>query len=123
MSGEALGQSVTQIEICTRYGLLHGHVVDVSRAPLTEEQRKQDNGGRQPPDDKNGQRESGLQTYVARVGLGIAGLTIDGGERSLGPGIAVTVEIKTGPGRTIKYLPPPLQHSGMEFLRSDDVTE
>jgi len=93
----------------TRYGLLHGHVVDVSRDTVTEDQRKPDDGGRQPPDDKNGQPQSGSPAYVARVQLDRASLMVDGEERSLGPGMAVTAEIKTGSRQIINYLLSPLR--------------
>ena len=43
--------------------------------------------------------------------------TIDGNEEQLSPGMAVTVEIKTGSRRIISYLLSPLERQGREALR------
>jgi len=49
MNGERLKQSVGRVETFTRYGLLDGRVVNVSRDTMTEDQPKPADGGSQPP--------------------------------------------------------------------------
>jgi len=67
MSGEGFERSEGAFEAFNRCGLLYGHVIDVSRDTATEDQRKPHEAGRHPPDDKNGQPQSGSPAYVARV--------------------------------------------------------
>ncbi|MDO9438378.1 MAG: hemolysin secretion protein D, partial [Hydrogenophaga sp.] len=55
--------------------------------------------------------------YASRVQLGKTSLMVDGKEVGVSPGMAVTVEVKTGRRRVIEYfLAPLLQHTG-ESLR------
>ncbi|WP_353327719.1 HlyD family type I secretion periplasmic adaptor subunit [Chitiniphilus shinanonensis] len=75
----------------TRYGLLDGQVVNVTRDAI--------------PDEKLG------LIYQARVKLARHAMNIDGKTIPLAPGMAVTAEIKTGQRRLIEYfLSPLIQH-------------
>ncbi len=96
----------------TQYGLLHGHVVDVSRDAVAEDARKQPD--RQGKDGQETEPEDGdapendPSSYVAHVALERSDIMIDGQRQSLEPGMAVTAEIKTGDRRVISYLLSPL---------------
>jgi hemolysin D len=100
----------------TQYGLLHGHVVDVSRDRVAEAS---------PPraDDKkdaDGKADDGKPNepgYVAHVALDSARMVVDGQEQALSPGMAVTAEIKTGRRRVISYLLSPLRRYAHEGIR------
>ncbi|MDI9238639.1 HlyD family type I secretion periplasmic adaptor subunit [Lysobacter sp. LF1] len=94
------GQSVTvKIESFpyTRYGYLTGTVASVSHDAAQDEQL-------------------GL-VFPARVRLSGASLHIEGVEVGLTPGMALSVEIKTGKRRVIDYLLSPLRQHGSESLR------
>lgn len=81
----------------TRYGILHGKVVNVSLDAIADEKR-------------------GL-LYQTRVLLDQTTIAVEGKQVPLVPGMAVTVEIKTGRRRVIDYfLSPVLQH-GSESVR------
>jgi hemolysin D len=92
----------------TRYGLIHGRVVGLSRDAVTEDQRKSD---RPDERDRAGKDDDGTGSpaYVARVALDRTSLEVDGKEQQLGPGMAVTAEIKTGSRRILSYLLSPLR--------------
>jgi hemolysin D len=55
--------------------------------------------------------------YQARVRLNKSTLIIDGVKVNLSPGMALSVEIKTGKRRVITYLLSPLQQHADEALR------
>lgn len=81
----------------TKYGTLPGKVMQVSSDAIQDEKR-------------------GL-VYAARVKLDKASLDVDGKTVNLTPGMAVTVEIKTGKRRVIEYFLSPLMQYGDESLR------
>jgi hemolysin D len=56
-------------------------------------------------------------TAVARVSLDRSAMKVDGRKVNLAPGMAVTVEIKTGTRRVIEYLLSPLLRYRQEALR------
>lgn len=94
------GQSVeVKIEAFpfTLYGTIPGHVLTVSHdaAPL---------------------EKVGL-VYLTRVSLDRSTVHVDGNRMNLSPGMAVTVEIKTGQRRIIEYVLSPLLKSAQESLR------
>jgi len=103
----------------TRYGLLHGQVTSVSQDAIVSEK----------PNDKSGASKSngalsdssepeGQQLlYSARVALDQTRMQIDNRLVNLAPGMAVTVEIKTGTRRIIEYLMSPLLRYRHESLR------
>ena len=102
----------------TRYGLLHGHVVDVSRdrveAPPTAQRKAEDKTSEQDADDDARPSGSG---YVAHVALERTRMLIDGQEQAIAPGMAVTAEIKTGRRSVISYLLSPLRRYAHEGIR------
>ncbi|MDD5388882.1 MAG: HlyD family type I secretion periplasmic adaptor subunit [Gallionellaceae bacterium] len=81
----------------TKYGTLHGTVTQISGDAIQDEKR-------------------GL-VYAARVKLARTTLDVDGKTVNLSPGMAVTVEIKTGKRRVIEYFLSPLIQYGEESLR------
>ncbi|MDP1904660.1 MAG: HlyD family type I secretion periplasmic adaptor subunit, partial [Pseudomonadota bacterium] len=81
----------------TKYGTLRGTVTQVSGDAI--------------PDEKRG------LVYAARVKLERTTLNVDGKTVNLSPGMAVTVEIKTGKRRVIEYFLSPLIQYGEESLR------
>ena len=81
----------------TKYGTLHGTVMQVSGDAIQDEKR-------------------GL-VYAARVKLARTTLNVDGRTVNLSPGMAVTAEIKTGKRRVIEYFLAPLLRYGDESLR------
>ena len=102
----------------TRYGLRKGEVVSVSEDAIT----------RDKPADKNGDKSAGAEAsssepkgqelvYSARISLDSAEMQVDDRLVRLAPGMAVTIEIKTGSRRIINYLLSPLLRYGQESLR------
>ena len=81
----------------TRYGYLTGTVESVSHDAAQDE-------------------KMGL-VFPARVRLNGAALVIEGVKVNLTPGMALSVEIKTGKRRVIDYLLSPLQQTGSEALQ------
>jgi hemolysin D len=102
----------------TRYGLLHGRVLDVSPDAIVRDtqtdktrDRSTDSGGTssEPKDQQ--------LNYVARVSLDQTNIAVENTLANLSPGMAVTVEIKTGSRRIISYLLSPLLKYQQETLR------
>ena len=102
----------------TRYGLIHGRILSVSRDSIT----------RDKPQDKSNDTAPGATTttsepkgqelvYAARVSLDKTQMQIDENQVDLSPGMAVTVEIKTGSRSVISYLLSPLLRYRQESLR------
>jgi len=99
----------------TKYGLLHGTVESVSADAVTQQSQPS------PLQSRTQQSEAppdpGSLAYEARVSLDRTRMDIDGREVRLTPGMAVTVEIKTGQRRVISYLLSPLLRFQHESLR------
>jgi hemolysin D len=97
----------------TRYGLLHGNVVTLSQDAIPR-----DNAGKSEPS-KPGANDAGAAepSYAARVSLDQTQMQIDDKLLNLSPGMAVTVEIKTGTRRIIDYLLSPILRHSQESLR------
>jgi hemolysin D len=55
--------------------------------------------------------------YLTRVALDQVSMSIDGGDVALAPGMAVTVEIKTGRRRVLEYLLSPVLRYKQEGFR------
>jgi len=103
----------------TRYGLLHGNVVSVSQDAIVRDK---------PPDKPGSEKSKGALAessepqgqellYAARVSLDRMQMRIDDRLVNLAPGMAVSVEIKTGSRRVIEYLMSPLLRYKQESLR------
>jgi hemolysin D len=93
----------------TRYGLLHGQILSVSQDAIIRDvppdKTKEDRGGAEgASSEPKGQELS----YAARVSLDQTQIQVDGALAKLSPGMAVTVEIKTGSRAVITYLLSPL---------------
>jgi hemolysin D len=101
----------------TRYGLLHGEVMSVSPDAIIRD-RQQDRsrdrtlGTQNESSEPNGQELS----YSARISLDRTQMQIDERMVNLSPGMAVTVEIKTGSRRILSYLLSPLLRYQQETL-------
>jgi hemolysin D len=102
----------------TRYGLLHGAVLGVSQDAIT----------RDKPQDRTNESARGSEAssseprgqeliYSARISVDRNQMQIDEKRVKLAPGMAVTVEIKTGTRRIISYLFSPLLRYKHESLR------
>ena len=96
----------------TRYGLLNGHVLRISRDVVTTDDRGVDDGGIDP----SAERRLRAPTYVARISLDASSLMVDGVRQPLRPGMAVTAEIKTGRRTIINYLLSPIARRTNESL-------
>jgi hemolysin D len=102
----------------TRYGLLHGEVLSVSQDAIIRDQ----------PQDRSGDRRQGAQNdssepkgqelnYGARISLDRVKMQVEDRMVDLSPGMAVTVEIKTGTRTILSYLLSPLLRYQKEVLR------
>lgn len=81
----------------TRYGTIDAELASVSLDAVSDERR-------------------GL-IYASRVQMARTHLDVDGARVGLTPGMAVTVEVKTGTRRVIEYFLSPLLQHGSEALR------
>jgi hemolysin D len=98
----------------TRYGLLHGTVIQLSRdAFMPERNSQQPADPREPPTPPQAQEA----VYTARISLDHDAMEIDGRNAALGPGMTVTAEIKTGRRRVIEYLLSPVLKYAHESIR------
>jgi len=102
----------------TRYGLLHGKVLSVSQDAVIRD-RPQDRasdralGTAHETSEPKGQELN----YSARISLDRTQMQIDDRMVNLSPGMAVTVEIKTGSRTILSYLLSPLRRYRQETLR------
>ena len=103
----------------TRYGLLHGDVLDVSQDAIVRE-KPTEKGGLTPTAAAltNTSEPQGQEfVYAARVSLDRTQMQIDDRLVNLAPGMAVTVEIKTGTRRIIEFVMAPLLRYRQQSLR------
>jgi hemolysin D len=104
----------------TRYGLIRGHVVSLSQDAITRDKPHQEKSGETTP---GGATEASSEpkgqelVYAARVSLDKTQMQVDENMVNLTPGMAVTVEVKTGARPVISYLLSPLIRYGHESLR------
>ena len=103
----------------TRYGLLHGKVRSVSQdAILRDDPTDKSAADRQPGSVAGTSEPHGQElSYSARITLDQTQIDVDGTPVNLAPGMAVTVEIKTGSRRIISYLLSPLLRYRQNSLR------
>jgi hypothetical protein len=99
----------------TRYGLLQGRIIDLSPDTVTRGDPKR--GTTSGAGDRDERQTSSSPAYVAKIRLDQSSMMIDGQEQALGPGMAVTAEIKTGQRTIIGYLLSPLVAYTSESLR------
>jgi hemolysin D len=102
----------------TRYGLLHGTVLSVSQDAITRDKQPDPTPGKAASNDEPTSEPKGQElNYSARVSLDSKQMEVDGKLVDLSPGMAVTVEIRTGTRRIIGYLLSPLLKYKQETLR------
>jgi hemolysin D len=103
----------------TRYGLLHGKVVNVSHdAIVRDKPQDRSNPSKSQTALTDSSEPQGQEfVYAARVALDKTQLEVEGRLVDLTPGMAVTVEIKTGSRRVIEYMLSPLLRYKQESLR------
>jgi hemolysin D len=103
----------------TRYGLLHGRVLHVSQDAITRDKAQEKSSGKPPgPESSSTSEPKGEElVYAARVSLDRKQMQIEDKLVNLSPGMAVTVEIKTGSRTIINYLLSPLLRYKQESLR------
>jgi hemolysin D len=103
----------------TKYGLLRGKVLGVSADSIMRERAA--GQGAEKPVNQAGGRSSEPQgqelAYAARISLDDTRMQIESKWVELAPGMAVTVEIKTGQRRIAEYLLSPLLRVKQESLR------
>jgi hemolysin D len=102
----------------TRYGLLQGRVLSVSQDAIIRE-RQQDRSKDRGLGTQNDSSEPKGQelNYSARISLDRTKMQVDDRMVNLSPGMAVTVEIKTGSRMILSYLLSPLLRYRQETLR------
>ncbi|WP_349509512.1 HlyD family type I secretion periplasmic adaptor subunit [Rhodopseudomonas palustris] len=98
----------------TRYGMLHGKLLSIS----------QDAVQRRVPDDKGQRTQSGDSEqrgeeliYPVRVSIDHDSMAVENRRVRLSPGMASTIEIRTGSRRIISYLLSPLLRYRQESMR------
>ncbi len=102
----------------TRYGLLHGEVLSVSQDAVIRDRQQDRPNDRQlgTPNDSSEPKGQELN-YSARISLDRTQMQVDDRMVNLSPGMAVTVEIKTGSRTILSYLLSPLLRYRQETLR------
>lgn len=103
----------------TRYGLLRGRVISVSRDAIVKDKAPERNGAAKQGGALSESSEPAGQEllYAARVSLEGTQMQVEDKMVNLAPGMAVTVEIKTGRRRMIEYVMSPLLRYRQESLR------
>jgi len=102
----------------TRYGLLHGEVLNVSQDAITREKPPDKSNEKAPSAETATSEPKGQElNYAARVSLDRTQMQVEDKLVNLSPGMAVTAEIKTGSRRIISYLLSPLVRYNQEVLR------
>ena len=104
----------------TRYGLLNGRVIGVSRDVVDSGSSQTSSSAsleaRDTPVSDSDEPQSESAQYVARIALSRTSMVVDGEVRPLRPGMAVTAEIRTGDRTIIDYLLSPLARKTSESL-------
>jgi hemolysin D len=102
----------------TRYGLLHGTVLSVSQDAVIRDRQPDHAGDRAAGAANESSEPKGQElNYSARISLDRTAMQIDDRLVNLSPGMAVTVEIKTGSRKILDYLLSPLLRYRQETLR------
>jgi hemolysin D len=100
----------------TRYGMLHGHVMDLSGDSIARDapdaKGQQSKGAEAESSEPQGQQ----LVYSAHISLDRTRMQVDETLASLAPGMAVTAEIKTGSRSVLSYLLSPLMRYGHDSM-------
>lgn len=102
----------------TKYGALKGKVLNVSNDAIQEDAR-QSTSPRETthPANSNTEQAKNNLVYSARIQMERSTMQVEGKAVNLAPGMAVTVEIKTGKRRVIEYFLSPLMQYKDESLK------
>jgi hemolysin D len=101
----------------TRYGLLHGEVLSLSSDAITRDKQQNASNDRSAGAASTSEPRGQELEYAARVSLDRTDMQVDEKLVKLSPGMAVTVEIKTGSRKIISYLLSPLARYKRDSLR------
>jgi hemolysin D len=102
----------------TRYGLLHGQVLSVSQDALARDNPQQTAKVKDLDAETTSSEPKGQElSYAARISLNRTTIKVDDTLANLSPGMAVTVEIKTGARTILSYLLSPLLKYRHDVLR------
>jgi membrane fusion protein, hemolysin D len=103
----------------TRYGLLQGEVLTVSQDAIARDRAGDKSGDKSSAGAESDSSEPKGQelVYAARVSLDSTQMEVEDRMVNLTPGMAVTVEIKTGSRRVLEYLLSPLMRYKQAALR------
>jgi hemolysin D len=102
----------------TKYGLLHGEVLSVSRDAIVKDKPADRAGEKTLGTDSTSSEPKGQELgFAARVSLDRSQMQVDDELVNLTPGMAVTVEIKTGSRSVLGYLLSPLMKYRQEGFR------
>jgi hemolysin D len=102
----------------TRYGLLNGKVLTVSQDAITRDKPRDNASDKSQGAETSSSEPKGQELiYAARVSLNQTQMEVENKRVNLSPGMAVTVEIKTGSRSIISYLLSPLIRYKRESLR------
>ena len=105
--GQAVEVKVAAFQF-TRYGLLHGHIVDVNRDVTSDDRQTPSRDGEDDQDIKNSDNLDRASGYATIIALDQTVMNVDGQKRDLEPGMVVTAEIATGKRSISSYLLSPL---------------
>ncbi|UIJ81821.1 HlyD family type I secretion periplasmic adaptor subunit [Rhizobium leguminosarum] len=100
----------------TRYGLVHGRVIEVSPDAVTVDRRSTEGAGTGAGSSDAAAQADRSPSYIVRIALNDTSMKIDGKTEPLKPGMAVTAEIKTGSRRIIQYLLSPLRQYAQDAI-------
>lgn len=101
----------------TKYGLIPGHVISVSQDAISRNKPEKP-GEKAPGTEVSSSEPSGQELiYSARVALDRMQIQVENKLVNLSPGMAVTVEIKTGSRTVLSYLLSPLLRLKQDSLR------
>jgi hemolysin D len=101
-----------------RYGLLHGEVLSVSQDAIIRERPQERTNDRVPGTQHDSSEPNGQELgYSARISLDRAQMQVEDRLVNLSPGMAVTVEIKTGSRTILSYLLSPLRRYRHDTMR------
>jgi hemolysin D len=103
----------------TKYGLLHGEVLSVSHDAIVRDKAAADRAGDKGSvtDTSSSEPKNQELSFSTRVSLDRTQMEVDDKLVNLSPGMAVTVEIKTGSRSVLGYLLSPLIKYRQEGLR------
>jgi hemolysin D len=102
----------------TRYGLIHGRVVSLSRDAIVRDNPQDRNNANAKGSDVESSEPKGQEfLYAARISLDRTQMQVEDSVATLGPGMAVTTEINTGSRSVISYLLSPLMRYTHDSLR------